>query len=272
MLRGVSGCGPGRAPSKAREALLRHVLGGSPIGVALEAELREWCAGSARFEGFLAANRDKIRKKVRTAGDAAALGDVRAELLVAHRLLRDRRFEVAFEAYGSTSGGPDLTATYRTNQKVNVEVTRLRGGPLDEGRLSGVLLVKLRQLPVGMPNVVTLVSEAGSVGVEDVVTAVRLLKGHADRKEEAVFTRRGYEGARDFYGRFLRLSAVTVVVDVPHGVEGAAVAEGMGGVERVLTKRAPAEGGLWLNPEARHPLPRELATALARLWGPGRLA
>ena len=79
--------------------------------------------------------------------------------------------------------------------------------------------------------------------------AVRTLKGHAERKEEVVFARRGYEGVREFFGAFLRLSGVAVVGN-PLG-SGAAV-------------QTTGEGALWLNPEARHPLPREVVTALAQ--------
>ena len=247
--------------TKAREELLRHVVGGAgapEAGTALdglEQELRGWCEGRARFEAFLDAHRDKVRKKVRTAGDGEALADVRAELLVAYRLLGERRFEVAFEAYGSGNRGPDLTATWRGNVKVNVEVTRLRVGSddVDPARLGGVLLGKLRQLPAGAMNVVALVTASDvRVGVEEVAPAVRLLKGHAERREEVVFTRRGYAGVRDFFGAFLRLSGVMVVGESP-------VAEN--------AERTADEGALWLNPEARHPLPREMAIALGRRVG-----
>ena len=65
------------------------------------AELPDWLAESPRFRSFVEANRDKIRKKVRGAGSPAARLDVRAELRVAALLLADRRFELAFEAYGA---------------------------------------------------------------------------------------------------------------------------------------------------------------------------
>ena len=71
----------------------------------MAAELVGWLTSSARFRTFAEAHRDKIRKKLSGAADADALRDVRAELQIARLLLADRRFEVAFEAYGSGKKG-----------------------------------------------------------------------------------------------------------------------------------------------------------------------
>ena len=216
---------------------------------ALEGELVEWFGERPRFEAFVAGHRDKIRKKLRTAAEDDAVADARAELLVAYRLLAERRFEIAFEAYGTGKRGPDLTLAFRTNQRFNVEVTRLRAAALGvEGgvsRLASVLLGKVRQLPPGVSNVVALVSgPSAAVAEPDVAAAVKLLKAHADRKEETVFTRSGFESARDFYAYYVRLSGVAVVRDGDGPDAGA--------------------GALWTNPEARQPLPREVVVAVAR--------
>jgi hypothetical protein len=229
--------------SKARAELLGYVLGDAAS--TLEDELAAWLEASPRFEQLLSANRDKVRKKLRTAGDDEALWDVRAELLAAERLVGQRRFEVELEAYGSGKRGPDLTVTFRANQRFNVEVTRLRpSGGNEVSRLQGVLLVKCRQLIASVPNVIALVAGAGvAVSGEAVAKAAKQLKVLADRKEEAAFIRRGYESARDFLGYFARLSAVLVL---PDGIVNS------GGTFH------------WLNPLARYPLPREIVTALAR--------
>ena len=232
-----------RAPlTKARAELLSHLLDGG--ATTLEADLIAWLEGSPRFEPFLIAHRDKVRKKLRTATDDESLLDVSAELRVAALLLSDRRLSVAFEAYGSGKTGPDLTVTFRENQRFNVEVTRLRP-PLDDPapRLRSALLAKLRQLPIGIANALALVSPA-TIPLESIDAASRRLKQLADKKDEATFTRRGYESARDYLSRFNRLIAFRVMPDT-----GAA-------------------STLWTNPEARHPLPRELATALARRLDP----
>ena len=229
--------------TKARSELLQHVL---PEGAAaLEADLIGWLETRDRFEGFLAAHRDKVRKKLRSARDDDARLDVRAELLVAALLCGDRRFGVEYEALGSTSGGPDLTVTFRANQRFNVEVTRLRA-PVDEphARVRGALLAKVRQLPGAVPNVLALVA-AEEIPLEAAESAVRGLKQQADKKEEAVFTRRGYESARAFLAALSRLGAILVVPDADAGA-------GQGA------------GALWPHPAARQPLPREVATALVR--------
>ena len=228
--------------TKARAELLSYLLNGS--AAALESDLITWLETTPPFEHFLAAHRDKVRKKLRTATDSDALLDVRAELLVARLLVSDRRMEVAFEAYGSGKTGPDLTVTFCANQRFNVEGTRLRPA-LDnaEARLRSALLVKPRQLPTGIANTLALVSPA-PLPSEAIAAAARYLKRLADKKDEATFTRRGYESARDYLSRVTRLSAVFVI---------------------------PETGGartLWPNPEARYPLPREVVTALARSLDP----
>ena len=75
-------------------------------------ELLGWLSGSARFRAFAEAHQDKS-KKLRTATDAEALRDVRAELRVAQLILGDPRFDLSFEAYGSGKRGPDFTVAFR---------------------------------------------------------------------------------------------------------------------------------------------------------------
>ena len=92
-------------------------------------ELVEWITGSSRFRAFVETYRDKIHKKLRHAVDPDAVRDVRAELQTARLLLADRRFEVAFEAHGSGNVGPDLTVSFRSTRRFDIEVTRLRRVP-----------------------------------------------------------------------------------------------------------------------------------------------
>ena len=117
----------------------------------LAAELVEWLAASPRFRNFAETYRDKIRKKLRNASDAEMRLDVRAELQVARLLLADRRFELAFEAYGSGKSGPDLTVSFRGARSFNLEITRRRGAP-DPNGIGATMLAKLRQLPPSLPN------------------------------------------------------------------------------------------------------------------------
>jgi hypothetical protein len=220
-------------------ALLGRELTDRDTGHPFTDELTRWLASSPRFRAFAEAYRPKIHKKVRAAVDDEALRDVRAELLVAHRLLADKRFTVAYEAYGSGIGGPDLTVTDRTTSVFNVEVTRLRKLP-DRAALGGTLLTKLRQLPPSVPNVV-LVASGHSASAVDISAAVRDLRARADAKDDAFFDRRGLKSARGFYERFLRLSAVITWRD-----------EADGDHERAA---------MWVNPSARIALPERAARA-----------
>lgn len=203
-------------------------------------ELAAWLVSAPRFRAFADAHRDKIRRKLRLARDAPARMDVRAELLVARQLLLDSSLAVAFEPGGAARGGPDFTVTYRSGSPFNLEVTRPR-------RLTGVtaarpVLGKLRQLPTGAASIVLLVLPA-DVAAPDMTAAIRAVRGRADAKDEGFFIRRGFDGTRGFYARFIRLGAV---VTWPEG-------------------GAP---GAWVNQSARTPVPgralRACVDALAR--------
>ena len=237
-----------RPTTKARAALLAYLLEGvrSSESLGLRAELAAWADASGQLEAFLAAHADKVRKKLRVAGDDDALLDVRAELLVAALLCGNRRFAITFEAYGRGKPRPDLTVVFRQNLRFNVEVTRLRpSGAVMALRLQGPLLAKLRQLPAGVPNALSLVTgEDAAVVAADVAPVVKQLKQLADRKEEAVFARRGYASAREFLAYLARLSGVLVVAE------------------------APTEGTFWINSLAKHPLPREVVNALVGCASP----
>ena len=154
-------------------------------------ELIGWLAGSSRFRAFAGTYRDKIHKKLRNATDPEAARDVRAELQVARLLLADRRFEVAFEAYGSGKVGPDLTVSFRSTRTFDVEVTRLRHVP-DVAGTGAALMAKLRQLTPSTPNVVVLAIDGETATAVDVAAATRALRARADAKDEAFFTARGH--------------------------------------------------------------------------------
>jgi hypothetical protein len=208
-----------RARAGSAEHDARELAAGGP-GVALAPELATWLAGSPRFAAFMAAHRSKVRKKLRGAVDEAAVRDVRTELAAARALLADRRFELAFEAYGR-SGGPDFTVAYRGGRPFNIEVTRMRRQP-DAVAIAGVVLGKLRQLPPSVANLLLVAVDNGAASDADVGTAVRTLRAHADAKDEAYFAFRGIAGTRAFYDRFLRLAGVVIWSESAAGVQRAA--------------------------------------------------
>lgn len=202
-------------------------------------ELASWLESSPRFRSFAELNRDKIRKKLRGAADPEARRDLRAELRTAHLLLADRGFELAFEAYGSGKAGPDFTAAFRGERRFNLEVTRMRRAP-DAAGYGWTLLAKLLQLPTGVPNAVLISIEGEASDAAKVDIAIRALRARADRKDEEFFAVRGFDGARGFYDRFLRLGAVFVL-----GEAGA----------------NESRASLWINRSARVELPPRSARA-----------
>lgn len=103
-----------------------------------------------------------------------------------------------------------------------MEVTRLHRAP-DNATYGGPLLTKLRQLPPSVPNVVLMAIEGGSVEAIDVAGAARALRARADSRDDAFFGRRGFESARAFYQRYLRLGAVLVFGERTIGDARAAV-------------------------------------------------
>jgi hypothetical protein len=232
----------GRPPGPTIERLAAQLVAGGPTSLA--DELATWLAGSSRFRAFAETHRDKIRKKLRTASDAEGLRDVRVELLAARLLLADRRFEVAFEAYGSGRLGPDFSATFRGTQAFNLEVTRMRRAP-DADPFGERLLAKLRQLPPSAANVLLVAIEGPSAHALEVAPVARALRARADAKDEAFFARRGFDGTRAFYERYLRLSAVIVWC-------AGAAADGAAADERAM---------LWTNGSARIAAPKPAASA-----------
>jgi len=204
-------------------------------------EVAGWLASSPSFRAFADAHRDKIRKKLRTAADAESRRDVRAELRAAHLLLADRRIQLAFEAHGSGRGGPDFTVSFRGAQAFDLEVTRLRGDPAAATH-GGPLLAKLRQLQPSVANVLLIAMDGGRANALDVAAAVRGLRLRADAKDEAFFQRRGFDGTRDFYHRFLRLGVIVTWCE--DGPEGARVQPWENGSARIPVPPAALRAGL----------------------------
>lgn len=212
-----------------------------------ERELAAWLAAPPRFRAFVDANRDKVRKKLRTTPDPEARRDVRIELLVARLLTADKRIELGFETYGSGNRGPDFTIAFPGERPFNLEVTRPRSGA--ESGYENQLLAKLRQLPSGAANAVLLAVDGSRADAESVESAVRAIRHRADRREDEFFHARGFDGARGFYELFLRLGGVFVFAEA-----------------------APPDtrAGLWLNRSARIALPDRPARASLRVLRTGQ--
>lgn len=197
---------PARVPPTAR-VLAQYLGDGGPLTGGLGV-VEAWLVESAPFRAFVDAHRDKIRKKVRLATSDDARLDLRAELAVASRLLSDRRFDLAFEAYGSRIRGPDFTATFRDGRPFNVEVTRRRAtGHASGDGLARPILGKLRQLPTGSANVLVIAVDATEL-LPDPGATLRELRRRAERRDDGWFATHGIADAVTFNQGVLRLSAV----------------------------------------------------------------
>lgn len=201
--------------------------------------LAAWIKNERRYRAFAERYRGKMRSKLRNATGQEATADLRFEFEVAHWLLQEPRFEVAYETFDARQGGPDYTVSYRVNTRFNVEVRRIRRTGEGEERvrkLVETLTDKARQMP---PNAVNLlVVSDGSAAGDDVAAAGTILRGLAERKHEEFFAHRGYKSAADFLKQYRQMSAVLMKAD---------------------------SDAVWLNPLAKYPLPKDVALALERL-------
>lgn len=223
----------------------------------LEDHFAQRMQNNPRFAMFVDTHQDKIRKKLRNQRDEPGQCDVAFELIVAHRLLAESSCALAYEMYAaSKTRGPDFTATYKGHLTVNVEVRRLRGA-ITPARLGDALTEKLRQLPPGTPNVVVFGAEGARSSLPEPGVWVAGLRGQAEAHDTTLFARHGLADTSAFFRVFLRLSAVALLAPWDEG--GVDVAAAGGSAEQ-----AP-EAALWLNPQAKHPLPTAARSALRTL-------
>jgi hypothetical protein len=213
----------------------------------LAAVVGPWLIASPRFRTFAETYRDKIRKKARGLRDDEGRHDLTFELAIAERLLEERRFALQYESYGVGQRAPDFCVTFRSRVRFNVEVRRMRplrptpNAPADPGRLIRAVCDKLGQLPPAMINALVLGADGPTSAADALVPAMLRLQDRAAQKDDALFQERGFAGTRDFLRHYQRLSGVLWLAGAP-------------GAPRA---------SLWRNPQARHPLPADLARALS---------
>ena len=213
---------------------------------AFASEVGAWLVASPRFRAFAEIYRDKIRKKARMLRDDEGRRDLAFELATGLRLLEDRRFALEYESYGVGQRAPDFRVTFRSNLRFNAEVRRLRQGPtpdapVDPGRLIRAVCDKLGQMPPSMINVLVLGADGPPSAADALGPAMLRLQDRAAQKDDVLFQQRGFTGARDFLRQYQRMSGALWLAGDPGGLRAT----------------------LWRNPQARHPLPADLARALS---------
>jgi hypothetical protein len=219
--------------------------------------LTPWITESRRFHAFVVENRAKIRKKLRTARSRESLRSVLLELEVARHFVMDRRCVVEYERYGQGRvRSPDLTVIFRERSLVNLEVTQIQERRVEtsdwDGKLVDVVCHKLGQMMPDCFNLLVVARQGASSGgdlssvgtfiAEDIEVALKRMKEQIECRDGDRLSRFGFADPSSFFKQFQWLSGIAVW-------------------ER--PKRETGQGpGLWNNPQARRPLPKEIASLL----------
>jgi len=210
----------------------------------LAAPMAEWLADSRRFTAFVNSFHTKIRKKLRATQGMESLLDLRLELETAYLLLQEPALSVVYEPLPIRQvRGPDFAVTFTTSTLFMVEVTRLRMTQDIEERLTDMLCSKLAQLPPKRSNILLVGVETLNLTSETLRLAMLQLQQRAERADASFVQRNGFRDRADFFQHYGRLSEL--LVRGPH-----------------LQAGEPVIG--WVNPQAKHPLPGKVRTALYR--------
>ena len=233
--------------------LLSYIFDGQPHQLA--DSMAAWMAASRRFTTFVDTFRDKFRKKRRATHDDESLLDLRLEWETAYLLLQQKSLSLVYEPQQTGPlgrlRGPDFAAAFTTSLTFMVEVTRLRGHHLDHmadrltDRLADTIYGKLIQLLPQHGHVLIIGVEDRPPPLEDLRAALQRIQQRVERNDAALLQRHGFRDRPTFFNHYQRLSEV--LVRGPRGMPDRSNAEGM---------------TLWVNPQAHHPLPSKVRTAL----------
>ena len=234
--------------------LLAYLFDSEPH--VLWAPMAGWLAASPPFARFVETYRDKIRKKIRDTRGVEGIGGLQAEFETAYWLLPDRGWTLAYEPYAQgKTRGPDFAVTFHNSLTFNVEVTHvgtLRSpvveapaaatvGQPASNRIIDTVCGKLGQMVPGMMNFLVIVASEHTLENVDLSQAMHGLKRQVERRDAALFARYGFRGPPDFFKLYQHLSGVVL---------------------RWAGLRA--DPVLWLNPQAKQPVPAKVRTILAR--------
>jgi len=227
-----------------------------------------WLASSRRFTAFVNTHHTKIRKKIRTAQEPESQRDLQLELETAYLLLRERSLSVMYEpGHPELGRSPDFAVTFTTSLVFMVEVTRLRvAGPktpssaqehargpqslhttltamLPGDRFSDMVCSKLGQLLPQRSNLLLVGAEAPQLTHHDLHATMLRVQQRAESNDSNVIDRHGFRDRADFFHHYQRLSALLVRGTILQAGEPVVV---------------------WVNPQAKYPLPARVRTVLSR--------
>jgi hypothetical protein len=212
-----------------------------------------WLASSRRFAAFAAQFRDKIRKKLRGTQDEETLYDLRLELETAYLLLQERTLSLVYEPQQRREGrGPDFAVTFTTSLTFMIEVTRLRAAPSPETsptsqgeleRLADAVCSKLGQFLPQRNNVLIVGVDALSLSQDDLHALMIRVQQRAERNDTTFWQRYGFRDRADFFRHYQRLNEILI---------------------RGTHLRANEAVVVWVNPQAKDPLPSKVRTVLHR--------
>jgi hypothetical protein len=246
------------------DELLSYLFDGQPRPLA--AEMKTWLVSSRRFMDFVTASRDKIRKKLRSTQDQEALSDLRLELETAYLLLQERTLSLVYESeQGRQIRSPDFAVTFTTSLTFMVEVTRLRRArkristparagagtssdkiltfrSVDE-HLTDTICSKLWQLLPQRSNVLIIGIDIPFPTQNELQAAMLRVQQRAERNDSSFWQRNRFRDKADFFQHYQRLSEVLV---------------------RGLKSQADKPVVVWVNSQAKHPLPSKVRTVLYR--------
>ena len=253
------------APSKLTDELLIYLFDGQSH--LLTEPMTTWLKASRRFTAFVNTFRDKIRKKLRVTQDQESLLDLRLELETAYLLLQEPPLSLVYEPQLGQVRFPDFAVTFTTSHTFMVEVTRLRAGQKNvlteaqeqtlatsapntapmlqsmEERLADAVCSKLQQLPPQCSNVLVVGVEDLHLTQSDIRATMLRVQQRAERSDSTFLRRYRFRDRAQFFQHYQRLSEI--LVRGPH-------------------LQAAKSMVIWVNPQAKCPLPAKVRNALYR--------
>ena len=121
---------------------------------------------------------------------------------------------------------------------------RLLDRHYEVSKLVDTICGKLGQMLPSMINILIIMVDDNSIVTPDVMAAMLHLKERAEQKESDFIRRKGFSDRSDFFKHYHRLSGIVV--------------------RSSWNRAAEKPPTLWINAQAKHPIPAEVRTILQR--------